>query len=203
MNNEIYKEQLERITSKWKINCCPGCVMSIHVAWLWMCVLFSFSFVCLHVCAYTSKFKVHCGSAFEPGASVLPYYCKPPVCIPAVLGALAVWRHNSWKCSISLPNPRLHSCASSHVLVFSLNKDTMFLLLKPCHLVTGLFWDAMNSFARLFDVFYYSESTAMLTISTVFVWKKTKSRRYCQKCGIKLNTRQKKDQNLKLLKKMT
>jgi len=39
---------------------------------------------------------------------------------------------------------------------------------KPCLLVTGLFWEAMGSFACLFDVFYYSESTAMLTISTVF-----------------------------------
>ena len=34
--------------------------------------------------------KVHCGSAFEP--SWLPYYCKPPVYVPAVIGALAVWR---------------------------------------------------------------------------------------------------------------
>jgi len=34
--------------------------------------------------------EVHCGSAFEPGGSGLPYYCTPPVCVPAVLGALAV-----------------------------------------------------------------------------------------------------------------
>jgi len=37
---------------------------------------------------------VDCGSAFEPGASGLPYYCTPPVCVPAVIGALAVWRPN-------------------------------------------------------------------------------------------------------------
>ena len=30
-------------------------------------------------------------SAFEPGTSGLPYYCTPPVCVPDVLGALAVW----------------------------------------------------------------------------------------------------------------
>jgi len=73
--------------------------MSIHVACLWICVLFSLSFVCLHMCAYACKFKVHCGNAFEPGASGLPYYCTPPVCqcVPAVLGALAVWRHNQKK----------------------------------------------------------------------------------------------------------
>ena len=34
--------------------------------------------------------EVNCGSAFEPGGSSLPYYCKPPVCVPAVLGALPV-----------------------------------------------------------------------------------------------------------------
>jgi len=61
-----------------------------------------------------------------------------------------------------------HSCASSHVLVLSLNTGNLFLLLKPCHLVTGIFWGAMDSFACLFDVFYYSESTAMMTISTIF-----------------------------------
>jgi len=37
-----------------------------------MYALFYISFVCVHVCAYTLKFKVHCGSTFEPGASALP-----------------------------------------------------------------------------------------------------------------------------------
>jgi len=67
--------------------------MTIHVECLRMCVLFYFSFVSLHVCAYASKFEVHCGSAFEPGTSGLPYSCTPPVCVPDVLGALVVWRH--------------------------------------------------------------------------------------------------------------
>ena len=44
-----------------------------------------------------SKFKVHCGSVFEPGASGLPYYCTPPGCVPDVIGALAVWRQNNQK----------------------------------------------------------------------------------------------------------
>ena len=39
----------------YKIDCCFGCVLFIHVACLWMCVLFSFSFFCLHVCAYAFK----------------------------------------------------------------------------------------------------------------------------------------------------
>jgi len=50
-------------------------------------------------CAYASKsrFKVHCGSAFAPGASRPPYYYTPPVCVPGVLGALTVWRHTQKK----------------------------------------------------------------------------------------------------------
>jgi len=40
---------------------------------------------------------VHCGSAFEPGASGLPYFCTPPVSVPDVIGALAVWRQNNKK----------------------------------------------------------------------------------------------------------
>ena len=43
------------------------------------------------------KKEVHCRSAFEPGASGLPYYCTPPVCIPDVLGALIVWQHTKTK----------------------------------------------------------------------------------------------------------
>jgi len=44
---------------------------------------------------FAIKYMVHCRSAFEPGASSLPYYCTPPVCVPAVIGALAVWRQKN------------------------------------------------------------------------------------------------------------
>jgi len=36
---------------------------------------------------HTINSMVHCGRASEPGASRLPYYCTPPVIVPAVLGA--------------------------------------------------------------------------------------------------------------------
>jgi len=42
-------------------------------------------------------------------------------------------------------------------------KTCSFVGLKPCHLLTGLFWDAVDSFAGLFDGFYYiltGESTS-------------------------------------------
>jgi len=75
-------------------NCCFVCVLFIYVACLRMCVLFYFYFVCLHVCPYTFKSKVHCGSALGPGASGLPCYDTPFVCVPAVIGALVVWQQN-------------------------------------------------------------------------------------------------------------
>ena len=68
-----------------------------HVACFGICVLFYFSFVCFEVYAYVFKFKVHSGSALGLGTSGLPCYCAPLVCVPAVLGRLAVWRHNKPK----------------------------------------------------------------------------------------------------------
>jgi len=58
---------------------------------------FPFLFVCLHVHAYAFHFNAHCGSALGPGASGLPYYCAPLVCVPDIIGGLTVWRHNKPK----------------------------------------------------------------------------------------------------------
>jgi len=59
------------------------------------------------VYAFAIKSMVHCGSAFEPGASRQPHYCTPPVCVPDVIGALAVWRQNiKKKCVRSCSNWR-------------------------------------------------------------------------------------------------
>jgi len=96
-NSNVYNKQwnISRKNSinksKYKINYDSGCVLFKHVVCLWMRVLFYVSFVYLHECAYAFTFKVHCGSAFEPGAYGLHYYCTPPVCVPDAIGALAVW----------------------------------------------------------------------------------------------------------------
>jgi len=50
-------------------------------------------------------FEVHCGSAFEPGASGLSYDCTPPVCIPALLGALAARRQNKINLKLKKKGP--------------------------------------------------------------------------------------------------
>ena len=62
-----------------------------------MCVLFYFSFIGLYVYAFATKSMDYGGSAFEPGASGLPYYCTPPVSVPDVIGALTVWRQTHKK----------------------------------------------------------------------------------------------------------
>ena len=62
-------------------------------------------FVCLSAYAYDFKSKVHCGSALGPGASGLPCYCAPLVCVPDVIGVLTVWRHKKPK-TIKLPGWR-------------------------------------------------------------------------------------------------
>ena len=53
------------------------------------------SFLVVHVCVYSVQFKVHCRSALGPGAAGLAYYCTPPVTVPDVIDALAVWQHNN------------------------------------------------------------------------------------------------------------
>ena len=96
---EEKKKQTKSIKKiQYKFNGCFGYIFfgSIHVACLWICLFYS-CFVCLHVCAYAFKSKNHCGSAFESGASGLPYYWTPPVRVPAVIGGLAVWRQNKTK----------------------------------------------------------------------------------------------------------
>ena len=82
-----------------------------------MCVLFYFSFLRLHVCAYAFESKVHGGSALRPGlgASGLPYYCTPPVTVPTVIWGLAVWWHNNKKKIYALRFPHLEgACDIPH-----------------------------------------------------------------------------------------
>jgi len=99
----------------------------------------SFSFNWLYVCAFAIHSIVHSGVASSKG---LPYYCKPPVCVHAVIGALAVCRQNinhkknchAWLGQVNLcfrgksrKNPikkcRLHVCNSAF---WDLNFDPLF-----------------------------------------------------------------------------
>jgi len=54
--------------------------------------LFFFVYMCVRMPASPRSIA---GVPWVPGASGLPYYCAPLVCVPAVLVGLAVWRHNT------------------------------------------------------------------------------------------------------------
>jgi len=74
----------------------------IYYIFFWFYSLFVCMYAYANVCLKTicdcirqiniHMSEVHCGSAFEPGGSGLPYYCIPPVCVLDVLCALPVWR---------------------------------------------------------------------------------------------------------------
>ena len=68
------------------------------------CVLFYSSFVCISAYANVYfKTKFMCPRSIAgrcsiwSGASGLPYYCTPPVCISAVIRLLAVWQYTKPK----------------------------------------------------------------------------------------------------------
>ena len=83
---------------------------------LWLCVLFYSSFVYTCVCVFLhiqSPLR-ECRSTWS-GASGLPYYCAPLLCISVVIELLAVWRHNKPKTKNQ--KPITHSqdpCMQSH-----------------------------------------------------------------------------------------
>ena len=66
----------------------------LHPCCVFTDVFFVLYIFCFSTCLCVCNSKVHCGSALGPGASGL-YYCTPLVCVPAVSGALAVWRQNT------------------------------------------------------------------------------------------------------------
>jgi len=70
------------------------------------CVFCCISLLFVYMCVRMPSSPRSIAGALRPGASGLPYYCTPPVCVPAVLGALAVpyviaelavWPHNNKK----------------------------------------------------------------------------------------------------------
>jgi hypothetical protein len=71
----------------------------------------------------------------------------------------------TWKYSTNLYNPRSQTCLFFDVRVSLTSPKTCSFveLIKPRHLLTSLFWEAVSGFAGLFDGFYYiftGESTS-------------------------------------------
>ena len=63
------------------------------------CAFCSISLLFVYMCARmpSSPRSIAGVPSLEPSASGLPYYCTPPVCVPDVIGGLAVWQHNNQK----------------------------------------------------------------------------------------------------------
>jgi len=75
------------IVTSWHIN-------PLHLL-LCLCVVFYSSFVYTCVCIFLHiQSPLRECRSIRSGASGLPYYCAPLVCVSAVMELLAVWRHN-------------------------------------------------------------------------------------------------------------
>ena len=64
-----------------------------------MDVCFVLFLACLYICVCVRlqiQGPLRERRPIRPGASGLPYYCAPRVCVPAVIGLLAVWWHDKW-----------------------------------------------------------------------------------------------------------
>ena len=72
------------------------CVFFIHAPCFFECILFYVSFIWPHVYVFAIHSMVHCRSAFEPGASGLPYYCT----------SICVHSWCNWRASLWIPNQK-------------------------------------------------------------------------------------------------
>ena len=59
----LLREWPKHVRSNYKVIPVSNVFPSIHVAYLWICVVFFFSFVCMSTFAYVCESKVHCGRA--------------------------------------------------------------------------------------------------------------------------------------------
>jgi len=81
-----------------KINYCTHWHINSPELLLCLCVVFysSFVYTCVWVFLHIQSPLRECRS-IRSGASGLPYYCAPLVCVSAVMELLAVWWHNKPK----------------------------------------------------------------------------------------------------------
>jgi len=127
MHNEIYAQKLQTYKSNIKS-------FAIHSqsGIVYVCVLLFIVCLCICICERlleNSKNKTkhknntNCGSAFEPGASGLPYYCTS-ICVRfGLLCALAVWIQNPKKKKTGVrfgnPTPAGQTVAPMHQLTMT------------------------------------------------------------------------------------
>jgi len=89
----LFINKIKRRQFLFRMRACHACCVFMYVCFL-------LSFFCLYirvcVCLQIQGPLRECRSILS-SASGLPYYCAPLVCVPAVIGLLAVWRYNKPK----------------------------------------------------------------------------------------------------------
>ena len=83
---------------------CPSSML--RVSWCEWC---SMSLLFDYTCVFANRPVVHCGSAFEPGASGLPYYCTS-ICVRFGCTRLASCVDSTPKNKTELNSTELHHC---------------------------------------------------------------------------------------------
>ena len=73
----------------------PACMCCCYMLRVCGCVFCLFA--CLRSRISSNPRSTAGVRSIRPGASRLSYYCAPLVCVPTVLGLLAVWRHKKLK----------------------------------------------------------------------------------------------------------
>jgi len=94
-HNEIYNRSSTAIRYNATLisSSCMCCSYMLRVCGCVFCLFLFCLYICVRVYLQIKGPLRECRS-IRPGASRLPYYCTPLVCVPEVIGLLAVWRHN-------------------------------------------------------------------------------------------------------------
>jgi len=101
-------KQINKNNHLSKINYCTHWHINSPKLLLCLCVLFYSSFVYTCVCVFLHiQSPLREFRSIQSGASGLPYYCAPPVCVSEVIELLTVCRHNKPK------NQKTNSSATS------------------------------------------------------------------------------------------
>ena len=91
-------KQINKYDCLSKINDCTHWHFNPPELLFYLCVLSYFSFMYTCICVFLRiKSPLRECRSIRSGASGLPYYCAPLVCVSVVMELLAVWRHNKPK----------------------------------------------------------------------------------------------------------
>jgi len=107
------QKQINKYYCLSKMNDCTHWHINPSKLLLCLCVVFDSSFVCTRVCVFLHiQSPLRECRSIRSGASGLPHYCAPLVCVSDVMELLAVWWHNKPK------NKKQRRCGSHGAVRF-------------------------------------------------------------------------------------